>query len=531
MAKWSIGGKLQAGFTGLVACVLVLGLVSLWSVSTFREELGEVSSKILRKSELSGSIQVATWTIRAELRAVLLAGALNRPQDLQKARSGGEQAFTQLDAELNEIRPLLTDEKAKAAANGIAAIVPQWRDAFHEIADLAVAGKVEAAYKVRAEKEHPLAAQTEEGPAIIRAGQRSTADLKLAEGNQRAILNLWLVMASLATGLGLGFAILLLVRNLVRTLRSTVNDLNTGGEQVSAASTQIASTSQTLSQGASEQAASIEEISSSMEEMTAMTRRNGDSSAEATAMMSETAKQVERSNLALSDMVASMSAIKASSEKVAKINKTIDEIAFQTNILALNAAVEAARAGEAGMGFAVVADEVRNLAQRSAVAAKDTAALIEESIANANQGAQTLDQVSTAIRGITESAGKVKNLLDEVNESSKQQGQGIQQVSTAIQQVSTVTQTSAASAEESAAAAEELSAQSQNVRDLVNALAAMVEGSAAEHTNTSPRNQSRGSAASHQPVLKARLQRHESVRHDEDPFPMESAEPGSFRGF
>ena len=123
-----------------------------------------------------------------------------------------------------------------------------------------------------------------------------------------------------------------------------------------------------------------------------------------------------------------MTAIKESSNKVAKIIKTIDEIAFQTNILALNAAVEAARAGEAGMGFAVVADEVRNLAQRSAQAAKDTAGLIEESIARSQEGAGKVEQVATAIGAITDSVAQVKGIVDEVREASQQQTQGIDQV-------------------------------------------------------------------------------------------------------
>ena len=177
------------------------------------------------------------------------------------------------------------------------------------------------------------------------------------------------------------------VHSLQKALAGCVAVLSESSVQVASASMQIASTSQSLSQGSSEQAASLEQVSASMEEMTAMTRRNAENSSEATAMMAETVSQVDRSNNALKEMMASMGAIKQSSEKVARINKTIDEIAFQTNILALNAAVEAARAGEAGMGFAVVADEVRNLAQRSAVAASDTAELIEEAIANSNQGA------------------------------------------------------------------------------------------------------------------------------------------------
>src|SRR5262249_23710804 len=162
-----------------------------------------------------------------------------------------------------------------------------------------------------------------------------------------------------------------------------------------------------------------------------------------------------------------MGEIKTSSDKISKIIKTIDEIAFQTNILALNAAVEAARAGEAGMGFAVVADEVRNLAQRCAQAAKDTAALIEESIAKSNGGKAKVDQVAEAIRAGTQEAAKVKTLVDEVNLSSQEQARGIEQVGKAIIQMEQVTQKTAANAEESASAAEELTAQSETLKDIV----------------------------------------------------------------
>ena len=180
----------------------------------------------------------------------------------------------------------------------------------------------------------------------------------------------------------------------------------------------------------------------------------------------------------LETMVLAMSELKTSSDKVARIIKVIDEIAFQTNILALNAAVEAARAGEAGMGFAVVADEVRNLAQRSAQAAKETAALIETSISKANDGKTRVDSVVIAFRTITEESARVKKLVDEVSAGSHQQTLGIEQVTKALAQIEQVTQQSAATSEESAAAAEELTAQATTLQGAVERLTAMVGGSA-----------------------------------------------------
>ena len=173
-------------------------------------------------------------------------------------------------------------------------------------------------------------------------------------------------------------------------------------------------------------------------------------------------------------MVSSMEAIQESSSKVARIIKTIDEIAFQTNILALNAAVEAARAGEAGMGFAVVADEVRSLAQRSAQAAKDTSALIEESITRSQEGAGKVTEVASSIGAITESVTRVKGIVIEVREASQQQTQGIDQVAQAVAQMEKVTQSSAATGEESAAAAEELNAQAETSMAVVRSLASLV---------------------------------------------------------
>ncbi|MFN7914085.1 MAG: methyl-accepting chemotaxis protein [Vicinamibacterales bacterium] len=277
-------------------------------------------------------------------------------------------------------------------------------------------------------------------------------------------------------------------RNIVKPLTAETDGLSAGAQQVAAAAEQVAASSQHLSAGSSQQAGALESTSASMEEMASMTRRNAENSRQAAELMHTMDTSVRDSNRALDAMVESMAAMKESSQQVSRIIKTIDEIAFQTNILALNAAVEAARAGEAGLGFAVVADEVRNLAQRSAQAAKDTAALIEDSIVKAQHGADQVGQVSTVITQITVNATEVKGLIEQVAEASRQQTTGIDQVVNAVQEMEKVTQGVAATAEETAAASEELNAQAEVTMASATNLDALVSGTRqASPVGTRPR--------------------------------------------
>lgn len=237
-----------------------------------------------------------------------------------------------------------------------------------------------------------------------------------------------------------------------------------------------------------------------------MARKNTENSRSAADLVASSQQKFGEANRALEGMVVAMSEINSQSDRISRIIKTIDEIAFQTNILALNAAVEAARAGEAGMGFAVVADEVRNLAQRCAQAAKDTAAMIEESIAKSNDGKVKVDQVAASIRAVTEEAGRIKMLVDEVSLSSQEQARGIDQIGKAITQMEQVTQRNAASAEESAAAAEELNAQSETMRGVVDRLTSMVGGGAegVQRTVRRPAKPGRSHAAAPKALAKVK---------------------------
>ncbi len=268
---------------------------------------------------------------------------------------------------------------------------------------------------------------------------------------------------------------LLFTRGINRALRGISAELGEGSHQVAGAAASISASSQSLASGANEQAASIEEASAALVEVAGMTKRNAEHAAEGKTIAGQTRTAAETGAGEMHKMTAAMDAIKGSSDNIAKIIKTIDEIAFQTNILALNAAVEAARAGEAGMGFAVVAEEVRSLAQRSATAAHETAASIEDSIQKSADGVAISRRVAAGLDQIVERVRAVDQLIAEIANASHEQNQGIEQAMETVTRMEKLTQTAAANSEESAAASEELSAQAAFVDSVVEKLQQLAE--------------------------------------------------------
>ena len=285
---------------------------------------------------------------------------------------------------------------------------------------------------------------------------------------QRALL----IILSLA-GLTLVAGILLgvfITRSITRPLADNATRMSQAFSETGVAAVQLSEGSQTLASAASEQAATLEQTSSSMEEITSMVSATADRTSEVEMVMEEVRQTVEKGGAAIGRLITAMSLIKSSSDETAKIIKTIDEIAFQTNLLALNAAVEAARAGDAGRGFAVVAEEVRNLAQRSAVAAKETSNLIQGALENSQQGVEVTGEVEQVLKDISESIATVSDLAGQVAQASKEQSRGVEQVSEGVTQMDQITQANAASAEETAASSEELSSQVINMERMLEEL-------------------------------------------------------------
>ena len=264
--------------------------------------------------------------------------------------------------------------------------------------------------------------------------------------------------------------------SITKPLQRLMSTLTSTARRVHESAGQVSLSSSALAEGASDQAASLEETSSSLEEISSMTRRNADNAQTAKDLANQTRTAADTGAADMLAMSQAMDDINASGANISKIIKTIDEIAFQTNILALNAAVEAARAGEAGMGFAVVAEEVRNLAQRSAQAARETDEKIADSIQKSEQGVRLSGKVAQSLNEILVKARQVDELVAQIANASREQSQGIQQVNTTVTQIDKVTQSNAANSHESSTAAQSLTTQAEALTRAMVELQQMVGG-------------------------------------------------------
>jgi methyl-accepting chemotaxis protein len=383
----------------------------------------------------------------------------------------------------NYLATYLTPEEAALAKQAGDLLATADRDVERLEAALRKLGDAKAEAGLLTEFDGPLYASID--PVSAKISDLVELQLRVAGEEYAAAQERYsrlLTQITLLIAIGGGGALLgaiLTVRRITGVLHRATDEIHSAAMQASAASGQVSAGSQTIAQGASEQAATLEQTGAALEEIASMTTRNAENAAAAHTAASDTRASAE---LGVSQMVklqGSMQALAESSADITKILKTIEEIAFQTNILALNAAVEAARAGEAGAGFSIVADEVRSLAKRCAEAARDTGAKIKVANDNTGAGAETGREVAATLEMILSKVRDVDSRIAEIATASGEQSTGITELNKAVRQLDQITQGNASTAEETASAAEELNAQSAELIHIVERLVGLIDGAQA----------------------------------------------------
>ena len=474
------------GFVFLAILIVVLGATSFQLSKNGTARSAELSERLLPALESMSGLQEAVLKYNLSN----LEFVTGRDEEIQARKLAAAAGYRKnVDQHAAELARRLDSASARTLQENVTTALKTYDESIARLQQSLKANEFDQAMKI-------LDGDVAKNYAAIEAALTGLSRFVFDLSNRNGLATQEILERNLGTTLMLSAAIaalalvsVLLVQWL--NFRISRNLGNVSGTLYSVASDMFSkasgftSTSNILADGASQQAASIEETSASLEEMASMTRRNAEAAQNAKQIAGVTRTAVENGVTGMQRMTAAMDGIKTSSAEISKIIKTIDEIAFQTNILALNAAVEAARAGEAGAGFAVVAEEVRALAQRSAAASKETAGKIEAALVKSNEGATTSLEVSAMLTHIVDQVRKMDSLVGEIATASGEQSQGLGQITKAMTQMDTVTQANAATAEESASAAHELSAQSTELQVAVEQLNALT-GILAKTSHASP---------------------------------------------
>ncbi|MBV8625912.1 MAG: MCP four helix bundle domain-containing protein [Herbaspirillum sp.] len=503
----SIATRLAFAFSVLIliiAAIVTLGLIRLADINKALEMVvNDRYKKISIITTISGKIDDVAIAVRNQL-------LTNSPEQAAREQSMAQDLSLQVTAHLKELDGMLVNPAAREQLGKVLKARDVYSAQRREVEALNAKGQRDAAVELLITKVGPLQkAYFGELDKLAEIQQKmmdkSVTDAEAAYNTTRLIM----LVSGLASALFAAFIAWAISRSIThplnravqvaetvaagdltavinasstdetgrllqalaamnQKLKAIVMEVRRGTDSMVTASTQIATGNLDLSSRTEEQASALEETASSLEQLTSSVKQNADHTRKSSDLAGNASQIANQGGAAVKQVVQTMSAINESSRKIVDIISVIDGIAFQTNILALNAAVEAARAGEQGRGFAVVASEVRGLAQRSATAAKEIKALINDSVSQVSSGTELVAQAGTTMDQVVDSIGQVSHIVGEISAATREQSDGIEQVNQAIMQMDNTTQQNAALVEEAAAAAQALQDQAQRLLELVD---------------------------------------------------------------
>jgi hypothetical protein len=470
--KFSLGAKLYVTLVPLIASAAITAAVTRVSLNSNAQEL--IAARQLKERAVE---TLSLLLMQDDASKALLI-------DMENA-SAGERKIGAYDAMQASFQTMLAGTHHPELTQLIQSLEKIDKDELRpldtRILELMAEEKSPEARKIYFNEYEPIRLRFETGVReLINLAEHQAviAAQHMAEKNRRAFVVLCVCLLS---GLILVAAILLVVtRHVVARLRQTVLTLEAASAVTTESTVQLEEASDSVADGANRQAASLQETSAALEEVSQSTRSNADSANDAKTLASQTRTSAEASTTDMTELVRAMNELRACSTGVNQIVKTIEEIAFQTNILALNAAVEAARAGEAGRGFAVVADEVRTLAQRSTNAARETAEQIQNSLQKGERGAELCAKVATTLKSMTAHAREVDNIVAKIAGSCQAQSTGLSQLSSNVMSIDSITQSNAAAAEESASTARALASRTRELAHTIDSLQELIYGARAK---------------------------------------------------